>query len=48
MAVNWAARRVQVVCYCHGKKGQYYREYAEADRTRIVKLEEALKGSRGQ
>jgi len=51
MAVDWVARRAQVVCYQCGKKGHYMSECGEVERIRILELErevEELKGKGGQ
>jgi len=51
MAVDWAARRVAVVCYQCRQKGHYMTECGEGQRIRILELEkeiEELKGKEGQ
>jgi len=51
MAVNWAARKAQVVCHWCGKKGHYKSKCREKARIRILELEkqvEKLKEKGGQ
>ena len=48
MAVDWAAKRAQMVCYQYSKKGHILAYCREADRIRIAELEEQLKEYRGQ
>lgn len=48
IAVDWAARRAQTMCYQCSQKGHITIYCRKADRIRIVELEEALKESREQ
>ena len=51
MAVNWATKMAQVVCYRCGKKGHFQSKYGKEQRIRILELEkevEELKGKGGQ
>ena len=42
MAVDWAARRVLVICYWCRKKGHYMTECEEGQRIRILELEKEI------
>jgi len=51
MAVDWTARRAQVVCYQCRKKGHYMSKCGEGERIRILELKkeiEELKEKGGQ
>jgi len=51
MAVDWAMKRAQVVCYRCGGKEYYMNECGKGQRIRILELEkeiEELKGKGGQ